>query len=629
MPYRSTRDVVEDLRKHGKLVEVTEPISPYLEMAEIQRRVYARQGPAVLFSNPVATAFPMVSNLFGSLEQARFLFRHSIERVRRAIELKIDPAQGLRQPWRYRSAPWVGWTMLPRPVRHAAVLTHATTLSQLPQLVCWPDDGGAFVTLPQVLSQWPMPAGNLPSLSGINLGMYRVQLSGNDYRPDCEVGMHYQIHRGIGVHHQAALAAGQPLPVSITIGGSPAMTLAAVMPLPEGMSELTFAGALAGHRIPVLVGDRHAPIYADADFVIQGHIDPTAVKPEGPFGDHLGYYAMTHPFPYLNVHRVAHRPDAIWPFTVVGRPPQEDTTFGELIHELTGPIIPSVLPGVRAVHAVDAAGVHPLLLAIGSERYTPYQKNHRPQELLTQSHAILGQGQMSLAKYLIIVNEADDPSLDVHDISKFLQHFLKRVDWERDLHFQTRTTIDTLDYSGDGWNSGSKLVLAASGPPRRSLATEISHAFPFPDFLKRPSLCLPGVLAIEGPALCPSEHASYEAGFQNIVASLEERWSAYQSQRAVSDEGGEWPLWIVVDDAEFASRSLNNFLWVTFTRSNPAHDIDGIFSSTHFKHWGCRGPLIIDARRKPHHAPPLIEPSEILSKVDAMAARGGPLARYL
>src|SRR5204863_2406009 len=213
-------------------------------------------------------------------------------------------------------------------------------------------------------------------------------------------------------------------------------------------------------------------LFADAALCLRATVEPQRLLPEGPFGDHLGYCSLTHPFPVMTVEAVYHRPDAIWPFTVVGRPPQEDTSFGEFIHELTGPVIPTVLPGVHGVHAVDAAGVHPLLLAIGSERYVPYAEERRPQELLTLANAILGQGQLSLAKYLFIVAKEDAPDLNIHDIPAFLRHLLERFDPERDLHFQTRTTIDTLDYSaGMGLNAGSKLVLAAAGPKRRELGT--------------------------------------------------------------------------------------------------------------------------------------------------------------
>ncbi len=619
MRHRSTRDVVDDLRKGGRLIEVDEPLSPHLEIPEIQRRVYARGGPALLFTRPTQTSFPMASNLFGSLDQARYLFRDTIDRVRRAIELKIDPTAFFRKPTRYLSAPWTAWTMLPKPVRTGPVMANPCRISDLPKLISWPDDGGPFVTLPQVLSLPPLLSSNPSSqpqprrdLTRCNLGMYRIQLSGNEYQTDREIGLHYQLHRGIGVHHQQALAAGAPFPVTITVGGNPAMTLAAVMPLPEGVGELTFAGALAGGRIPMVTAP--APIYADADFAISGVIDPTTLKPEGPFGDHLGYYAKTHPFPFMHVTSVSHRPGAIWPFTVVGRPPQEDTTFGELIHELTGPIIPTVLPGVREVHAVDVAGVHPLLLAIGSERYTPYKKPNRPQELLTQSNAILGQGQMSLAKYLFIIDGNDPKHPNLHDLQSFFNWVFERLDFSSGLHFQTKTTIDTLDYSGEGWNQGSKLVTAISGDKRRELAKSLPTDFHLPDLLSNPKICFPGVLAVESKA---------------DLDTILHRWNQHPPHNDKTRSNPEIALVVIADDAHFTSRSVENWAWVTFTRSNPSNDLRGVGERIEHKHWSCTGPIVIDARTKPHHAPPLIENDEVTKKIDALAGRGGPLAKFL
>ena len=618
MGYRNLRACVEDLDRHGRLIRIADEIDAHLQAAEIQRRVYASGGPALLFERVRNCRFPMVSNLFGTLEQARFLFRETWDRVRRMIELKIDPQQLLRRPTRYLAAPWIGLTMLPRRCTRGPVLAHETTIRQLPQLKSWPDDGGAFVTLPQVYTE------NVeqPGLMKSNLGMYRIQLSGGRYEPDREIGLHYQLHRTIGVHHAAALRQGQPFRVNVFVGGTPAMALAAVMPLPEGMSELTFAGALAGHRIPMICRRTPdpaglLPIYAEADFCIAGTIDPEKKLPEGPFGDHLGYYSLAHDFPVLHVEHVYHREEAIWPFTVVGRPPQEDTVFGELIHELTGPVIPQVIPGVHAVHAVDAAGVHPLLLAIGSERYTPYETLRRPQELLTQANAMLGQGQLSLAKYLWIAARDDDPQLDVHDIPAFLQHVLQRVDWRRDLHFQTRTTIDTLDYTGSGLNEGSKVVIAAVGRPCRTLPTEVPGDLQLPEGFREPRLCLPGVLAVSGPPATMTRDA--------VDPAIER----FCRPGAVADAVNRFPLVVVVDDSEFTARTVNNFLWVVFTRSNPAADVHGIDAFTQQKHWGCRGSLVIDARIKPHHAPPLVEDPEVTKQVDALAARGGPLAKYL
>ena len=612
MGYRNLNDCIIDLQATGHLIKIENPVDAQLEAAEIQRRVYLSGGPALLFTNVTGCQFPMASNLFGTLERARFIFRDTFENVQRAIQLKVDPSEAMKKPLKYWRAPMIAWQMRPKFVRSGPVIKNETSLTALPQLKSWPDDGGAFVTLPQVYSEDV----RAPGLNKSNMGMYRVQISGNEYQPDREVGLHYQIHRGIGVHHRAAIDAGQPFRVNVFVGGNPAMTVAAVMPLPEGMSELTFAGALAGHRIQMIRQSSAASIYSQADFCLSGTIDPNRQLPEGPFGDHLGYYSLKHNFPVLNIDKVYHRDGAIWPFTVVGRPPQEDTVFGELIHELTSPVIPTVLPGIKAVNAVDASGVHPLLLAIGSERYVPYQPTTQPQELLTQANAVLGQGQMSLAKYLWIIDEACDTSLNVNDIETFFVRMLERVDWTRDLHFQTKTTIDTLDYSGQGFNQGSKLVVAAAGPAIRKLPTAVSSELSLPNRFDEPRICIPGILAIKGPRC--SANGSPDQAVKEFCNSI-----------PLESSLNQFPLVVIVDDSEFTARTLNNFLWAVFTRSNPATDVEGIGSYVESKHWGCRGSLVIDCRIKPHHAPPLIEDPEISKRVDALAAQGGELGKYL
>ena len=609
MGYRTLKQCVADLERTGQLIRIEQEIEPCLEAAEIQRRVYTAGGPAVYFARAKGCRFPMVSNLFGTIERTRFLFRDTLEAVQRLVEVKVDPSAIVRHPFRYASLPATALHMRPKRVSRGPVLKNQTTTDQLPQVQSWPDDAGAFVLLPQVYTE----NANRPGLMKSNLGMYRIQLSGGKYTANKQIGLHYQIHRSIGVHHAAAIHRGEPFRVNIFVGGTPAMTLAAVMPLPEGLSELTFAGALAGHRIRMAVTSDSLPIYADADFCITGTVDPDLLLPEGPFGDHLGYYSLAHDFPVLNVERVYHRDGAIWPFTVVGRPPQEDTSFGHIIHEITGPVIPTVIPGVHAIHAVDAAGVHPLLLAIGSERYVPYNEERRPQELLTSANAILGQGQLSLAKYLLIAAKEDDPDLDIHNISGFFEHVLSRVDCQTDLHFQTRTTIDTLDYSGSGFNEGSKVVIAAAGKIRRKLPTEVPLDFSLPDGFGDPRVCLPGVISIRAPRFSRAEDGT-ETSTQQFCGQLDD-----------SHPINQFPLIVLVDDSEFTARNLNNFLWVTFTRSNPAADIHGIDSFMHQKHWGCRGSLVIDARIKPHHAPPLIEDSKVTKRVDELAAPGGPL----
>ena len=307
--------------------------------------------------------------------------------------------------------------------------------------------------------------------------------------------------------------------------------------------------------------------------------------------------------------------------------------FGWLVHELTGPIIPTVLPGVTSVHAVDAAGVHPLLLAVGSERYQPWRRTDRPAELLTQASSILGQGQLSLAKYLFIVDGGATPGLDAHDIEPFLARLLEEVDWRRDCHFHTETTIDTLDYSGSGMNEGSKLVVAARGPARRACGRALPERLPLPAGYADPHLCLPGVIAVRGPAIEPRPRLE-QAGDATIwPGAAEAPWQADVERLcaalATSDELDPWQLVVVCDDPAFAAASLENFLWLTFTRSNPATDVHGVGAGIRHKHWGCRGPLVIDARLKPHHAPPVEEDPEVTRRIDALCARGGPLAGVL
>jgi 4-hydroxy-3-polyprenylbenzoate decarboxylase len=612
MGYKSTGECVNDLEKHGHLVRIREEVSSELEMAAIHLRVFENNGPAILFENIKDCKFKAVSNLYGNTERSKFIFRDTFGKIKTLIDLKNDPLEALKHPLKYANVGLTAMSALPKKSRFSnPVLQNQIRLSELPQIKCWPDDGGAFITLPLVYTEDI----DKPGVMNSNLGMYRIQLNGNDYLKDQEAGLHYQLHRGIGVHQTKSNKKGQPLKVSIFVGGPPALTLGAVMPLPEGMSELTFAGALGNRRIRYTYRDGFC-IASDADFVITGEVYPGENKPEGPFGDHLGYYSLKHDFPLMRIRKVYHRNNAIWPFTVVGRPPQEDTAFGNLIHELTGNAIPKEIPGLKDVHAVDASGVHPLLLAIGSERYTPYSMDRRPKEILTIANHILGSGQLSLAKYLFIIAGEDNPSLTTHQVQTFFIHLLERIDFTRDLHFYTSTTIDTLDYSGTGLNSGSKVVIAAAGNKIRELGTELAD-LGLPDGFRNPKVVLPGILAIQAGKYTD------EASAVSAISTLTSHLSNYKNEIA------SFPLIILCDDSEFLSANLNNFLWATFTRSNPSYDIHGVDSFTENKHWGCRGSMIIDARIKPHHAPPLIKDPQIEKRVDALGEKGRSLYKII
>lgn len=606
MSYRNLEECIIDLEKNGHLVRIHEEVDPDLEMAAIHRKVYDAGGPALLFENVKGSKYRAVSNLFGTIERSKFIFKDTWNAAQNAIAVRNNPMQVVKNPFKYIGTGLSGSKALPlKKSGNQPAGFQEIQISDLPLIKHWKEDGGAFVTLPQVYSEDP----EKPGIMNSNLGMYRVQLSGNEYVLNKEVGLHYQIHRGIGIHQDKATKQGKPLKVSVFIGGPPAHTLSAIMPLPEGMSELTFAGLLAGRHFRYSYVDGYC-ISLDADFVITGEIHPGETKPEGPFGDHLGYYSLTHPFPVMRVHKVYAKQNAILPFTVVGRPPQEDTSFGELIHELTGGAIRKEIPGVKEVHAVDAAGVHPLLFAIGSERYTPYEQVKQPAEILTQANRILGTGQLSLAKYLFITAEEKQP-ISSYKIEAFLSYILERIDLQRDLHFQTNTTIDTLDYSGTGLNTGSKVIFAAVGDSIRELCREVPEILKDIPGFGLPSLVMPGVVAIQGPSF-----KSYEEAQQHMNGLSD----------AIRERGGldSCPMLIVCDDSTFMSETLNNFLWATFTRSNPSHDIYGVNSRYEYKHWGCDN-VIIDARTKPHQAPPLIPDPIVEKNIERLFAKGAVL----
>jgi len=608
MIYASLETCLIDLEKHGHLVRIKEEVDPYLEMAAIHLRVHEAKGPALLFENVKGCSFRAASNIFGTLERSKFIFRDTLQSVQKLIQLRNSPSLILKQPFKNISAGLAGLKAIPfKNPSGKHILANKINITDLPLIQHWPKDGGAFVTLPQVYTE----DAEHPGTSNANLGMYRIQLTGNEYKINHEIGLHYQIHRGIGVHQTIANQKGVPLKVSVFVGGPPSHMLAAVMPLPEGMSELPFAGILGNRRFRYFYHDGFC-ISADADFVLTGEVYPGENKPEGPFGDHLGYYSLKHLFPLMQVHNVYAKKNAIWPFTVVGRPPQEDTSFGELIHALTGDVLQREIPGLKEVHAVDAAGVHPLLLAIGSERYTPYLQVKQPSEILTIANRILGTGQLSLAKFLFII--ADDTNrLSTKDIPGYFGHIFERINYQTDVHFQTNTTIDTLDYSGTSLNRGSKVVFAVYGDIKRKLCREIPHVLKKLHSFTNPQLVMPGIVSLSAP-----KFRSYNEALKEFDILNEQLLPELETLVGL-------PLIILCDDSEFTAQNLRNFLWVTFTRCNPSHDIYGIDSFYSFKHWGCNGSLVIDARIKPHHAPVLEKDIFIEKRIDKFFSKGSSL----
>ena len=624
--YKSLEQALLDLEKAGMLKRIHAEVDPHLEMAEIARENFRQGGPALLFEHVKGSKFRAACNIFGSDERFNFLFREGFEQTKIAVNFKANPVEffknAFKHPLQLFKAGFAGISSLPR--RSGSIKDfEECSLSDLPQLVSWPLDGGAFITLPQVATR---PSENT-SIMQTNVGMYRIQISGNEYVPNEECGLHYQIKRDIARHHQKALEEGRPLKVSVFIGGPPSHTFAAVMPMPENLSELLFAGMLGNHRFRYFEHDGYL-VSSDADFCILGELEPS-LKPEGPFGDHIGYYSGKHDFPCMRVQKVLCKKNAIFPFTVVGRPPQEDTLFGKFIHEITKPMVPASLPGVYGIHAVDDAGVHPLCLALGSEAFRPYvsPEEREPMELLKTANALLGFNQASLTKYLLIAAKEDAgisadgnaARLDVNNVPAFFGHVLERVHFDRDLHFQTATTIDTLDYTGTSLNHGSKVVIAAAGTKIRELRNDPNDlkALALPQGFKNATIVMPGVLMIEGPAHLENGNEA----FHELKEALA-HWEFRENYPWISiiDEGAR-----NAGNGANANNILSDFLWLTFTRSDPAQDIYGLDEVVENKHWKCKAPLLIDARVKPQHQKPLTIPTEITEKAKRILKDAGVL----
>ena len=614
MSYKSTLDCISDL-KSSDIIEINQEIDPDLDIATLTRLIYKVRGPALLFNNVKNCKYSVCSNLFGTLDRSLYIFRHSFNNVKNAIEFKANPVDYIKNPYNFAKFPSLCKTAIHSlckkiSANSAPVLKNKISISQLPQLKSWPLDGGAFITLPQVMS---FPEKN-SSIFKANLGMYRVQISGGDYEYNKEVGLHYQIRRTIGIHHKNAIEKNYKFKVAIHIGGPPSHTIAAVMPMPDNLSELIFAGMLAKKRVRWCEYDGYK-VLADADFCILGYVQNNDLKPEGPFGDHLGYYSLKHPFPYLKIEHVFCRNKAVYPITVVGRPPQEDSTFGVIIHKLTSTMVPQSLPGIKEINAVDQAGVHPLLIAIGSENYTPYidKNNQIPSETITQAMSILGFNQCSLAKYLFIATQNSDTTLSTNELKNYFTYVLERIELPRDLLILSRTTIDTLDYSSGDFNYGSKAIFLCTGIKKRELSTDLT-AF---KKLKHSSVCasiIPGIVAIN---LNNNNQDDDHILLQQMIDSLDLSLC------------NETVMVVICDDPEYMASNFDNFLWITFTMSNPADNIHGKNSRFVRKHFSFDGPVFIDARTKNHHTQKLTEDESSVERVNKIIDKNKRLSDLL
>lgn len=565
--HRNLRSLLELLRRERDLVNVEAEVDPHLELAEVHRRVIERGGPALLFRNVKGSPYPVVTNLFGTERRIELAFGPKPEAlVRRAVHV----AESLLPPkpaalWQQRTLALEALKLGTRKVRRAPVteiVDRPARLEELPVLTTWQEDGGPFFTLPLVYTEHPKTAKH-------NLGMYRMQ------RYDARTtGMHWQIHKGGGFHYHEAEAANQPLPVTVFLGGPPALILSAIAPLPEDVPELILASLLAGEKIRVvespLEGHTHR-LVAEAEFALAGRVPPRVRRPEGPFGDHYGYYSLQHDYPVLEVEAVFHRKDAIYPATVVGKPRQEDFFIGDYLQKLLSPLFPLVMPSVRDLWTYGETGFHSLAAAVVRERYA--------REALVSAFRILGEGQLSLTKFLMLT----DTPQDLRDFPRLFEHVLARFRPETDLFVFSNVSMDTLDYTSGTINKGSKAVMLGLGEAVRELPREFRGELPA--YVRRAEVFCAGCLVVEG--------ASYK----------DEPDLAPQLAREETFK--DWPLVVIHDDASVA-RSAPDFLWATWTRFEPAADIHAASTSVKRHHISYTAPLVIDARMKPGYPDELV-----------------------
>jgi len=554
------REFLELLRSNDQLLTIDSPVDPYLEIAEIHRRVIARGGPALLFTKVKDSAFPVVTNLFGTNHRLELAFgRRPLDFVSSLVDMvehSLPPS--LTSLWQARSFLTQGLKVGLKQRASGPILDccqHPARLSQLPLLTSWHSDGGAFVTLPLVYTEHPDGLGH-------NLGMYRIQRF-----DDTTTGIHWQIHKGGGFHYHAAEQNNQPLPMTLYIGGPPALMLAAIAPLPENIPELILASLLQGKKLAMVADPRGGHhLVAEAEFAIKGSVAPHLRRPEGPFGDHYGYNSLQHPYPVFQTTHLYHRKDAIYPATVVGRPRQEDFFIGDFLQDLLSPLFPLVMKGVVQLKTFGETGFHCLAAARVTDRY--------PREAFAAGLRILGEGQLSLTKFLLVT----DGSIDVAHFPRLWQHILERIHWDRDLFVFANVSQDTLDYTGPSVNKGSKAMMLGLGQGRcRQLPLEFSGTLP--PQCGRPEVYLPGTLVVEGTPYATAPELGRTLA----------QWPGV----------GAWPVILLVDSTAAATVSLQEFLWTFFTRFEPAADIHGREQTVNRFHVGLQPPIVFDCRMKP------------------------------
>lgn len=576
---KNIRQFINELKKRNDLVEIDVEVDANLELAEIHRRVIEEKGKALLFNKVKGSPFPVATNLFGTVGRLDLAFGSRPEEfVKKMVKLAHDMVPPtFSKIWEAR---WLAKDLLKlglkkgsggAVVQNRLELRKGGGLDLLPALVQWPEDGGRFITLPLVYTEHP-------ETKKSNLGMYRIQLF--DERT---TGMHIQIERGGGFHYHVAEQRNEPLPVSLFVGGPPALVLSAIAPLPENVPELMLASLLLGEKLErTALPHLPHPLISECEFAIVGKVPPRKRRMEGPFGDHYGYYSLAHEYPVFEVEHMFHRDDAVYPATVVGKPRQEDFFIGDYLQRLLSPLFPLVMPGVKELRSYGETGFHGLAAARVFERYE--------REALKTAFRIYGEGQLSLQKFLMLT----DGDVDLGDFKAMLRHFLERSRWERDFFVISELSQDTLDYTGPAVNAGSKGIWLALGPAIRTLKAELPRDLP--PQVKNAKVFVPGCLVLE----CPSY--ADDKKFAETIATL--------------DVCREFEIVLVVDDLNEATSSAEKFLWTWFTRFEPAADIYSKGMSLRRFHVSLKAPLVFDCRMKPWYPGTVEAAPETVKLVD-------------
>jgi len=579
LAFTDLQSFLELLEKEGELHRVTEEVDAELEVTEIATRAVKEKLPALLFENVKGASYPLVINSMATMRRIELALGRPPEALGEEIVRFMEDVNppSLGSFWRNRSTGWRLLKIRPKSVRRAAVQQHVEDphLSELPILKCWPEDGGRFVTLPLVMTKDPRTGAG-------NMGMYRMQVY-----DDRSTGMHMQIQKGGGFHFQTAEKMGNPLDVAVAVGGDPALIMAAIMPLPEGLDEVAFSGIVRGQRTPMAKAktvDLNVP--AHAEFIFEGVLRPRVRRLEGPFGDHFGHYSAAGDHPVFEINKVTHRKNAIYPATVVGRPPQEDRYLGDASQLALTPLVTLIRREVRDMWAYYEAGFHNLLVVSVDPRYA--------REPIKTALGLLGEGQLSLTKTLILVG----PDVNPRDRSQVLQAIRRNFDAEQDFHLLARTAADTLDFTGESLHKGSKMILdatASNGTNGEPTAVALPANL---------SSIASGVVKhrLVGKTLLVVQT---DGNGRDVVDKLVDSplLGGVKLVAAVSSD-------VDIDDDE-------NLLWGIFTRFDAVRDVT--FSKQEFRGIApvYSGVLGIDATWKTGYQAPLVMDPDVVKKVDS------------